>query len=261
MSSRLFQFSGEKLGAIEWCEPHGGDTVVADSWFVQDGQSVAFDRHCARFLHSAKTDFGADEALITSFLDAVAQAIPREGSWFPRIELHTSQGGLTLHYREREAPKRETTVSLAVGSHDPRTVPHRKGPDLDKLMSLRRSVSSLGATEAVILSDTGHIVEGAYSTLVWWKKDAEHLSVVHPSLSRIPSVTESVVIDIAHERGIEVVPELATLSDLEGAEVWVLSALHGIRLTTAFLGGPGVSNDGVRHAQWHTAWWEQRTSL
>jgi branched-subunit amino acid aminotransferase/4-amino-4-deoxychorismate lyase len=261
MSSRLFQFSGEKLGAIEWCEPHGGDTVVADSWFVHDGHSVAFDRHRARFTHSATTDFGIDQSLITTFLDAVAQAIPREGSWFPRIELHTSRGGLTLHYREREAPVRETTVSLAVGSNDPRTVPHRKGPDLDQLMSLRRSVSSLGATEAVIVSNTGHIIEGAYSTLVWWKKDAEHLSVVDKSLPRIPSVTESVVIDLAEEQGIDVVPELQTLSDLEGAEVWVLSALHGIRLTTDIVGGPTVSSEGVRHAQWQKAWWAKRAPL
>ena len=261
MSSRLFQFSGERLGEIEWCEPHGGDTVVADSWFVHDGQSVACDRHRARFLHSATTDCALDEVPVSSFLDAVAQAIPREGSWFPRIELHNSRGGLTLYYREREAPARETTVSLAVGSHDPRTVPHRKGPDLDKLMSLRRSVSSLGATEAVIVSSTGHIVEGAYSTLVWWKKDSEHLSVVDASLPRIPSVTESVVIDIAREQGITVVPELATLSDLEGAEVWVLSALHGIRLATDFLGGPSLTSDGVRHAQWQKAWWEKRTPV
>ena len=261
MSSRLFQFSGEKLGAIEWCDPHGGDTVVADSWFVQDGHSVALDRHRDRFVQSATTDFGMDQSLITSFLNAVAQAIPREGSWFPRIELSTSRGGLTLHYREREAPSRETTVALAVGSHDPRTVPHRKGPDLEQLMSLRRSVSSLGATEAVIVSDSGHIVEGAYSTLVWWKKDAEHLSIVPPSIPRIPSVTESVVIDIAREQGIEVVPELAAVSDLDGAEVWVLSALHGIRLTTDFVGGPEVTSDGVRHDQWQKAWWAKRAPL
>ena len=261
MSSRLFQYSGEKLGAIEWCEPHGGDTVVADSWFVHDGHSVAFDRHRARFLHSATTDFGMDHALINQFLDAVAQIIPRAGSWFPRIELHTSRGGLTLRYREREAPARETMVSLAVGSHDPRTVPHRKGPDLDKLMSLRRSVSAQGATEAVIVSPAQHIVEGAYSTLVWWKKNSDLLSIVPPAIPRIPSVTESVVIDIARDQGIDVVPELATVSDLEGAEIWVLSALHGIRLTTSIVEGPQVDSDGDRHAQWQKAWWAKRAPL
>lgn len=261
MSSRLYHFSGETLGAIDWCEPHSGETLVADSWFVDDGHAVAMDRHHARFAEAALREGGLDQALVTAFLAAVTDAIPRQGAWFPRIEVANTRGGATLRYRERPAPEREATVSLAVGAHDPRTSPRQKGPDLDALMALRRSVSPLGATEAIIASPSGHIIEGAYSTVVWWRPDAQHLSVVPATTPRIQSVTESVVHDIAHQRGIPVSEETVTVSELEGAEVWILSALHGIRHTSRIAHGPKVNPDPTRRDRWQEAWWGTRTPL
>ncbi len=261
MSSRLYHFSGEALGAIDWCEPHSGETLVADSWFVDDGHAVGMDRHYARFVESAVLKAKLDQALVTAFLSAVTDAIPRQGSWFPRIEVANTRGGATLRYRERSAPDREATVSLAAGDRDPRTSPHHKGPDLDALMALRRSVSVVGATEALILSPTGQIIEGAYSTVVWWRPGAQHLSVVPATTPRIPSVTESVVVDIAHRKGIAVHEETAQVSDLDGAEVWILSALHGIRHTSHIVGGPAVNPDTTRRDQWQAAWWETSTAL
>jgi len=258
MSSRLFQFSGDRLGAIEWCNPHAGDTVVADSWLVEEGQAVAMDRHADRFSRSVVDHCGLTSSMVDSFIRAVRETIPPEGSWFPRIEATATRGGTTLRYRERPAPPRETDVVLAVGDHDPRTTPHRKGPDLDALMALRRSVSDRGATEALIVSPSGHIIEGAYSTLVWWPAGSDHLSIVSADLPRIPSVTESVVLDIANELGIGVSAEMATVADLAGAEVWVLSALHGIRRATRIIDGPHVDSEPGRSDQWQAYWWDRR---
>jgi hypothetical protein len=64
MSSRLFHFSGERLGAIEWCEPRIGETLVADSWRVENGAAVAWQRHLDRFSHSATTECGLDQELL-----------------------------------------------------------------------------------------------------------------------------------------------------------------------------------------------------
>jgi len=261
MSSRLYHFSGEALGAIDWCEPHSGETLVADSWFVDDGHAVAIERHYARFAESAVQRAGLDHALVTTFLAAVTDAIPRQGSWFPRIEVANTRGGATLRYRERSAPDRDKSVSLAVGDRDPRTSPHHKGPDLEALMALRRSVSAVGATEALIVSPTGQIIEGAYSTVVWWRPGCQHLSVVPTTTPRIHSVTESVVVDIAHQRGLAVQEETATLSNLEGAEVWVLSALHGIRHTSHIVEGPKVNPDTTRRDEWQQAWWDTSSPL
>jgi hypothetical protein len=55
--------------------------------------------------------------------------------------------------------------------------------------------------------------------------------------------------------------ETAQVSDLDGAEVWILSALHGIRHTSHIVGGPAVNPDTTRRDQWQAAWWETSTAL
>lgn len=260
MSSRLYQFSGTALGAIEWCDSSVQKTLVADSWRCSDGQSVALERHRERFTGSA-TAAGLDDALVSRFWTAVIDALPRAGSWFPRVEVVATAGGPTLRYREREAPDWLDTVTLAPGAHDPRTHPLTKGPDLEALMALRRSVADVGATEALILSPDGSVIEGAYSTVMVWAKDSAALSVVGPAWPRIPSVTESVLLDIARTRGVDVTEETLTLDSLEGAEIWILSALHGIRVATELHGGPEIAPQPGRRDDWHRAWWASRAPV
>lgn len=260
MSSRLYQFSGTSLGAIEWCDSSQHRTLVADSWRVEDGSAVALDRHRSRFTKSA-TEVGIDQAVVSRFWAAVIEALPREGSWFPRVEVVHTAGGPTLRYREREAPHWLDTVTLAAGSTDPRTTPLTKGPDLEALMALRRSVADVGATEALIVSPEGHVIEGAYSTVMVWTKGSDALSVVGPPWPRIPSVTESVLLDIAHTRGVEVTEKTLTLDSLAGAEIWILSALHGIRGATEFHGGPEITQQPGRRDEWQRAWWASRAPV
>ena len=260
MSSRLYQFSGTALGAIEWCDSSHQKTLVADSWRVDDGSAVGLDRHRSRFTNSA-TALGVDSAVVSSFWAAVIEAVPREGSWFPRVEVVHTAGGPTLRYRERVAPDWLDTVALAAGATDPRTTPLTKGPDLEALMALRRSVADVGATEALIVSPEGHVIEGAYSTVMVWMKGSDALSVVGPAWPRIPSVTESVLLDVARIRGIEVTARTLSLESLEGAEIWILSALHGIRVATEFHNGPEIVQLPGRRDDWHRAWWDLRTPL
>lgn len=260
MSSRLYHFSGTTLGAIEWCDSSDQKTLVADSWRVEDGHIVAIDRHRHRFMSSA-TELGLDESLVSGFWAAVVEALPRTGSWFPRVEVSHTAGGPTLRYLEREAPDWLDTATLAPATYDPRTTPLRKGPDLEALMALRRSVAEVGATEALILSPDGCVIEGAYSSVMLWRKDNNGVSVVSQEFPRIPSVTESVLREIADERGVPVTEERVTLEDCEGAEVWVVSALHGIRLATAVHGGPHLETSRARRDQWQNAWWSRRAHL
>lgn len=260
MSSRLYQFSGTTLGAIEWCDSSQQRTLVADSWRVEDAQVVALDRHRQRFTNSA-LGCGLNHDHLNNFWDAVIDELPRQGSWFPRVEVVDTAGGPTLRYRERPAPDWLDTVTLAPGASDPRTSPLTKGPDLEALMALRRSVGDVGATEALILSPEGCLVEGAYSTIALWRQGTGALSVVSPKLPRIPSVTESVLRDIATARGIQILEEHLTLADCEGAEVWVLSALHGLRLATALHGVDSLETAPDRRNEWQRAWWERRVKL
>lgn len=260
MSSRLYQFSGTHLGAIEWCDPVGTHALVADSWRMESGKSVALDRHWRRFSTSA-LNTGLDDDVLRAFWVAVREALPPEGSWFPRIEVVATSGGPTLRYREREAPAWTDTVSLARADHDPRSSPLTKGPDLEKLMALRRSVEDVGASEALIVSPGGVIIEGAYSTVVAWKAGADFLSVVGAQWARIPSVTESVLRDIAKARGVGVAEGNLSVDDLDGAEVWILSALHGIRVATGFHNGPHLGAAAGRRDDWQAAWWATRAPV
>jgi branched-subunit amino acid aminotransferase/4-amino-4-deoxychorismate lyase len=260
MSTRLFSFSGEALGAIEWCDPVAGETLVADSWRVESGQAVALERHRDRFFASA-AHHGLESAKLSAFWDAVIAAIPLEGSWFPRVEVVATPGGPTLRYRERVAPAWNAEVIVARASHDPRRHPHTKGPDLEALLALRASVAPLGAGEAIITTDHDCLVEGAYSSLMVWLPGSDSPLVVPPSTPHLRGVTESVITDLAGELGVAIHQRDLSVRELEGSELWILSALHGIRVATAFIDGPPLGSVPGRRDTWQSAWWSQAKAL
>ncbi len=219
--------------------------LAADSWLVDDGLVLGLDAHRDRFL--AAIDGRADAR---PFWHAAVAALPREGAWFPRVELlRVHDGSEQLRLRLRPAPHRGR--ELVVATHDgpdPRTQPTVKGPDLEALGAVRAAAAERGAGEAVLLSPDGSVVEGAWSALVWWR--GERMHVVDPSLPRIRSVTERALVTVAAELGIEVVPERVPPDRLDGAELWVLSALHGPRLATAWADGPALTSRPGRLDAW-----------
>jgi branched-subunit amino acid aminotransferase/4-amino-4-deoxychorismate lyase len=260
MSTRLFGFSGERLGAIEWCDPVAGETLVADSWRVQDSDVVGLERHHDRFITSALAS-GLEKNTLIRFWDEVIARLPRAGSWFPRVEVTATRGGPTLRYRERPAPAWSAEVTLALGSSDPRSRPLIKGPDLEALMALRGSVAPLGAQEALIVSEQGTLIEGAYSTLMIWEHGSTELSVVPSATPRIPSVTEAILREIALSEGVAVRERELTLDQLAGADVWVLSASQGIRLAVSVVGAAPLAPERERRDAWQSLWWAKRESL
>jgi branched-subunit amino acid aminotransferase/4-amino-4-deoxychorismate lyase len=128
-------------------------------------------------------------------------------------------------------------------------------------MALRQAVAHTGATEAVIFSPDGMLVEGAYSSLMVWPAEQDGLWIVPMDPPRLRSVTEQVLLDIAQTRGIPVTEHPMTPTDLEGSEVWIVSALHGIRSAQAFIGGPTLSPQPSRAQQWQAAWWNSRRTF
>jgi branched-subunit amino acid aminotransferase/4-amino-4-deoxychorismate lyase len=225
---------------------------------VEDGHTVAIERHLERFRTSALAQSGISARTLEGFFAQVLGHIPRTGSWFPRIELVATPGGPALRYRERVAPAWSGEVSLGVARHDPRTTPHTKGPDLEALLALRSALGNPATTEALILSPEGYLVEGAYSSIMVWPQRSSSIVVAPSSPPRIPSVTEAVLTEIASESGVEVSERSFTLADLEGAEVWVLSALHGIRVAHEFFNGPQLGVIPGRRDQWQAQWWARK---
>lgn len=251
----LHVWTADGWRTLDWCDPHEGRLLVADSWRVRDGRVRGLVRHRDRFVGSV----GVRHADAAAAFDAAVALLPRTGDWFPRIELRERTGdptmgsgsaGATLALRVRPTPPTTTEVVVATAPVDPRTHPRVKGPDLDALQRLRSAVQPLGAGEAIIVDAPGHIVEGAYSGVLWWRGE----TLVQPAatLARIPSVTVSLVLDAARAEGVTIASETVTPAGLAGCELWVLSALHGLRTASAWVDGPRLAD--ARHADRGRRW-------
>jgi branched-subunit amino acid aminotransferase/4-amino-4-deoxychorismate lyase len=219
-----------------------GTTLAADSWLVVDGAVLAFDRHRRRFA-DAVADAGGDPGVALAAADAAASVVP-DGTWSPRLDLTPS--GIVL--RIRPAPAPSATVDVVTAARDPRSLPLRKGPDLEALAALQAEERArVGADVEPILTDAARpglgsralVAEGAWSALLWWDGDA--LVMPAADIPRLASVTAAVILDLARADGIEVREARATPADLEGREVWLANALRGIRAVSRWHGGPRLA--------------------
>lgn len=221
---------------------------AADSWLVSDGSVLALDLHRTRFLTSVPRG-RYRQVDPDAFWDAAIDAIPRDGGWFPRVELRSRLDGPDLLFRLREALPRARSIVLAThrGS-DPRTTPRVKGPDLEAMLRLRTRAQTAGADEAVLLTSEGWIAEGSTTCLAWWRGDA--LAVPDPEIARIDSVTLRSTLALAAALDVDVLHESVRPSELEGLEVWALNALHGIRIVTRWIDGPATAEQPGRLDLW-----------
>jgi branched-subunit amino acid aminotransferase/4-amino-4-deoxychorismate lyase len=228
--------------------------LAADSWLVDDGRMRAVDRHWARFAATCGEHGVAADAL-AAFRAEVDGALPAQGRWFPRVEL-LADGELALELRP--APAREPTVVAWVADvPDPRGAPRRKGPDLERLAALRERAGAHGAGEAVIADGDGRLLEGAFTSLLWW--EGETLCAVPDDAPILPGVTRALLIELARERGTPVAQRRPQARELAGTETWLVSALHGIRAVTRWAGGP-AAGAAPRAAAWQRLLDEQARS-
>ena len=225
-------------------ESASAEIVAAESWLVADGRARGLDRHWARFARGC-AEAGLDPG---DPRPMVERELPPTGRWFPRVELR-ADGELRLAIRP--APPREPgVVAWVADGPDPRRAPRRKGPDLERLGALRAEAARRGAGEALIRDGDGRLLEGAYTSLLWWAGDA--LCVVPDDAPILDGVTRALLLGLAAAGGVEVRPRRPAPGDLDGCEVWLTSALHGIRAVTAWaarVAGGGVCEaDAAVHA-------------
>lgn len=242
----MLRWTGDGLAPSEGAE-HRGDIAVADSWFVGDGAALALGLHRDRFLATAITAAAPHD--VARFWDAAVAAIPREGAWFPRVEVRIDAGAPELVMRLREAPPRHRSAILATHSgSDPRREPRVKGPSLDALERLRAAARTEGADDIVILDELGHVVEGGATALAWWRGDI--LCLPAEELDRVDSVTARSVTALATATAVPISWETTTPLELDGLEVWALNALHGPRIVTRWIDGPRTAEEPGRLAAW-----------
>ncbi|MEU0245737.1 aminotransferase class IV [Streptomyces sp. NPDC006235] len=225
----------------------GGRLLAADSWLVHEGRVRAYDRHRERFARACADCGGPQPRRLAAFWQDVTAVLPRTGAWFPRVEL--AAGSLELRLLLRPAPPLGTEVRLwAAGQSDPRTVPRRKGPDLDTLARVRRRASGEGAQEAVLIAPSGTVLESATASVLWWEDDT--LCLPPPRLPVLPGVTAGLVQERALRSGIRIAHRERTVAELDGREVWLVNALHGIRPVTGWVGRPMRVPPVQRAGEW-----------
>ena len=218
---------------------------AADSWLVADGRVRGVERHWARF-SAVCGEHGVDPERLAAFRARVEHETPAHGRWFPRIELH--QDG-ELAVLMRPAPPREPTVAAWIADvPDPRRAPRRKGPDLDRLAALRERAAAHNAGEAVLADGEGRLLEGAFTSLLWW--EGETLCAVPGDAPILPGVTRALLLELATQRGTPVAQRRPAPHELAGRETWLVSALHGIRVVTRWaLDGP-PAGPALRSTTW-----------
>lgn len=242
----LADWADGELRVRDDCEVVDTELLGADSFLVRDGRALAVRLHRARFAETVREQ-GFSGSDLEAFWDAAVQSLPRDGDWFPRFELVRARESLRLRFRLRPAPELTTALVVATAGSDPRQVPHLKGPDIDRLSALRQRAQRQGAQEAVIL-DEGRVSDGATTALLWWRGDT--LFAPPFSLPRVDSVAARTVRGIAAALGTPVEEEEARPSELGGAVLWAVNALHGIRAVTSWVDGPALAQDGTRTDAW-----------
>lgn len=242
-------------GFVSVSEP--GELRAADSWLVAGGRVRAFDLHERRFGRACAGLGGISRERTREFLLAAMARIPARGRWFPRAELvsvpgsgsGSGSGELALQLRIRPAPAQGHSVRLWLSPcSDTRTNPQVKGVDLGWLAALRRSAVDAGADEAVLLSASGHVLEGATTSILWWSGDT---LCAPPEAGRLlPGITRELLLDAADAAGVTVSFRDSSPTELAGMEVWAVNALHGIRPVTAWIGTGITAGPSHRALRW-----------
>jgi branched-subunit amino acid aminotransferase/4-amino-4-deoxychorismate lyase len=221
------------------------ELLAADSWLVVDGRVRAVDRHWARFA-AACDEHGVGADAVAALRAQVEGAVPAEGRWFPRVEL-AADGELAV--RVRPAPPREpSVVAWLADVPDPRRSPRHKGPDIERLAALRERAAAHSAGEAVLSDADGHLLEGAFTSLLWW--EGETLWAVPDDAPILPGITRSLLLELAGERGTPVARRRPAPRELAGCETWLVSALHGVRAVTRWASAGPPAGDAPRAAAW-----------
>ena len=232
-----------------------GPLLAADSWLVDEGRVRGYDRHWARFAGWCG-DLRVDAAHVAAFRSAVTAALPRVGRWLPRVDLlGSARGGEvpSAHLLLRLRPAQPLVLQARARIAEPgdlRCHPRVKGPDLSLLLRLRADAVAAGADELVLRDAAGRLLEGALNSLLWWEGDALCSA---PDERTLPSITRALLLEIASERGVEVLRHSPRPEELAGREAWLANAAHGICVVRSWDPDGPEAGAAERAAGWRAA--------
>ncbi|MGD9660884.1 MAG: aminotransferase class IV [Porticoccaceae bacterium] len=236
---KLFEYFRWTINGLEHADVPTGFLLVADSWLVKDGMSNEPLRHRDRFREACVRIGGLNRHYIEKFWNELITVIPTKGHWFPRAELVLCADlpQPSLGVRVRSAPERSDRIRLdPLSWHDPRTQPRIKGPDIDILERIRKQIKKTGSDEAVLTTDTGVVLEGLTTSIMWWEGDI--LCAPPLDLPILHGVTREIVFGIAKKKGVRQKCLAKPLAAVLECPIWAVNALHGIRAVSEIAYNP-----------------------
>jgi len=218
---------------------------VFETLRVVDGQPELYEAHLHRLGRGAATlGLPVDLALVRR---RVARALARHARGADlrlRITLTAGPAGVGLPppaavtrptlliQLSAAAPRTARPVRLAlvdVRRPSPRVLPsHVKSTSYAASVLARHAALALGAEEALLLSERGHVAEADTSNIFWIDRGVLHT----PSLATgaLEGVTRGAVIALARRLGVRVREGLYAPAALERAdEIFLTSAIRGIQ--------------------------------
>lgn len=216
--SRVLRFDGTTLVAAHDPLPDGVSPDLADSFLFRDRRVRAFPLHRERFHRELAILAPQLLPQLNDFYRACAAELEEEYESFPRFDLYAH----SLWLRVRPLPTLTETVDAVTMAFNPDDA-ERKGPNIAAFTELNRTHGG----ETLRVDQHGVVVEGATSSLLWWNGET---LVRSASADRVAGTTEIFLCDAAAQLGYSVQTAEVTPAQLRDTEVWLVNALHGIRL-------------------------------
>lgn len=244
--SNIFHFDGTHLlPADDPLEP-GASPDIADSFLLRDGRVRDWAAHRDRFARDVDEHAPHLSEHVTRFYRACAQQLAGISEAFPRCEVVNGM----LWLRIRPAPNTSSEVR-GVSTPLEVSLAEVKGPNI----SLYAELNTKHDAETIRLTQTGHVLEGVTSALLWWD---DQTLCSPPQLNRVYSTTEHAILTIARERGVTLREQWITPSELATHEVWAVNAVHGIRrlssLDAVSLPDPNIERLEQFRADFEATW-------
>lgn len=174
--------------------------------------------------------------VLEKFLDDARQQIAAFGEGWPRLELwgvpdaqQSLFAGQQLRLSLRPLPELGESIEARTAGYSAVDHPERKGPNIRRYARLNQELRA----EALLTDEIGRVVEGATTSLLWWRDGTLYAS---RDGGRVASVTEQMLRDFATSRHVPSRRGTEYPSKLGSYEVWAVNALHGIRVVTSIDG-------------------------
>lgn len=242
--SRVLVFEDGQLRAEHDPLPPFGSVTVADSFLYLKQRLRVASFHRERFTQSVR----AHTPHLLEQLDAFWHAAVEEMRDEPEANVRFDVFDDRLWLRVRPVPELGLTREAVTSSaklHDART----KGPNIQEYHRLNERNDA----ETLVVDADGALVEGATTSVVWWP-NAQPDTLCHvASTERVTGTTERFVREFALSSGSRVEPVVAQPRQLLDAEVWLVNALHGLRVLTTLDGLACADPDHERLALFRRA--------